>query len=61
MFTSLTLLYLQNGKAIKKFVQEGEDLGIRMQNAFQNGFDEGYENILLIGSDLPNISKEIID
>lgn len=45
----------------KKFVQEGEDLGIRMQNAFQNGFDEGYENILLIGSDLPNISKEIID
>ena len=45
----------------KKFVQEGEDLGIKMQNAFQNGFDEGYENILLIGSDLPNISKEIID
>jgi rSAM/selenodomain-associated transferase 1 len=42
-------------------VQEGEDLGIRMQNAFQNGFNEGYENIILIGSDLPNISKEIID
>jgi rSAM/selenodomain-associated transferase 1 len=48
-------------EADKKFVQEGEDLGIRMQNAFQNGFDEGYENIVLIGSDLPNISKEIID
>jgi len=45
----------------KKFVQEGEDLGIRMRNAFQNGFNEGYENIILIGSDLPNISKEIID
>lgn len=45
----------------KKFVQEGEDLGIRMRNAFQNGFDEGYENVILIGSDLPNISKEIID
>ena len=45
----------------KKFVQQGEDLGIRMQNAFQNGFDLGYENILLIGSDLPDISKEIIE
>jgi len=44
-----------------KFVQEGEDLGIRMRNAFQNGFEEGYENVILIGSDLPNISKEIID
>ena len=45
----------------KKFVQQGEDLGIRMQNAFQKGFDLGYENILLIGSDLPDISPEIIE
>lgn len=45
----------------KKFVQEGKDLGIKMQHAFQNGFDEGYENIILIGSDLPDISKEIIE
>jgi rSAM/selenodomain-associated transferase 1 len=45
----------------KKFVQEGADLGIRMRNAFQNGFEEGYQQIVLIGSDLPTISKEIID
>lgn len=44
-----------------KFVQEGEDLGTRMENAFQHGFEKGYDNIILIGSDLPNISKEIID
>lgn len=44
----------------KKFVQEGKDLGIKMQHAFQNGFDKSYENIILIGSDLPDISKEII-
>ncbi len=44
-----------------KFVQEGNDLGEKMQNAFQHGFDLGYQNIVLIGSDLPNISKEIID
>ncbi|MDG1040232.1 MAG: TIGR04282 family arsenosugar biosynthesis glycosyltransferase [Polaribacter sp.] len=45
----------------KKFVQKGADLGSRMQQAFQNGFDEGYENIVLIGSDLPTISKEIVE
>jgi len=45
----------------KKFIQECKDLGIRMQHAFQNGFDEGYENVILIGSDLPNISKKIIE
>lgn len=45
----------------KKFIQEGTDLGIKMQHAFQNGFNEGYDNIILIGSDLPDISKEIIE
>ena len=44
-----------------KFVQEGEDLGEKMKNAFQHGFNQGYENIVLIGSDLPNISKKIIE
>ncbi|WP_347173589.1 TIGR04282 family arsenosugar biosynthesis glycosyltransferase [Polaribacter uvawellassae] len=48
-------------KGSKKFIQEGKDLGIKMQNAFQSGFNDSYENILLIGSDLPDISKEIID
>jgi len=45
----------------EKFVQEGADLGIRMQNAFLNGFAQGYENIVVIGSDLPDISKEVIE
>ena len=44
-----------------KFVQEGENLGEKMKNAFQHGFDNGYENIILIGSDLPTISKEVIE
>ncbi|MBL4604940.1 MAG: DUF2064 domain-containing protein, partial [Flavobacteriaceae bacterium] len=44
-----------------KFVQEGENLGEKMKNAFQQGFDDGYENIILIGSDLPTISKEVIE
>lgn len=48
-------------KKDQKFVQQGNNLGERMQNAFQHGFEKGYENIILIGSDLPSISKEIID
>ena len=45
----------------KKYVQEGQDLGERMKNAFLNGFESGYENIVLIGSDLPDISNDILD
>ncbi|MCK0107770.1 TIGR04282 family arsenosugar biosynthesis glycosyltransferase [Flavobacteriaceae bacterium S0825] len=43
-----------------KTIQKGTDLGERMSNAFQDGFDDGYEKIALIGSDLPNISTKII-
>ena len=43
-----------------KLIQKGNDLGEKMQNAFKNGFSEGYEKIVLIGSDLPDISEKII-
>ena len=36
----------------EKFQQEGEDLGIRMQNAFEQAFADGYDNVLIVGSDL---------
>ncbi len=44
----------------EKFVQEGENLGVKMQNAINNGFEYGYKKVLLIGSDLPDISSSII-
>ena len=44
-----------------KFVQKGADLGEKMQNAFEKGFDDGFEKIILIGSDLPDISAKIIE
>ena len=44
-----------------KAIQEGHDLGERMKNAFKDGFEKGYENIILIGSDLPDISDSIIN
>jgi len=44
----------------QKEVQEGADLGARMFNAFKKGFDDNYEHIVLIGSDLPDISETIV-
>jgi uncharacterized protein len=45
----------------KYFFQDGEDLGIKMFNAFKTLFDEGYKKVSIIGSDFPNISVEIIN
>ncbi|WP_158844778.1 TIGR04282 family arsenosugar biosynthesis glycosyltransferase [Algibacter sp. L1A34] len=44
-----------------KTVQNGPDLGERMSNAFQQGFKDGYERIVLIGSDLPDITATQIN
>jgi rSAM/selenodomain-associated transferase 1 len=44
----------------KYFLQVGVDLGERMHNAFQTLFSKGYEKIVLIGSDLPTISVDIV-
>ena len=46
---------------VYKVVQEGENLGDRMKNAFNQGFKDGYKHIVLIGSDLPDISSKHID
>lgn len=43
-------------KYIKTFPQKGEDLGDRMHNAIDNLLSMGYENVILIGSDIPDIS-----
>jgi rSAM/selenodomain-associated transferase 1 len=43
-----------------KTVQSGADLGERMLNAFKDGFRDGYNKIVLIGSDLPDISSKHI-
>ncbi len=40
--------------------QQGRDLGERMLKAFERAFGNGYKRIVLIGSDCPDISREII-
>ncbi len=49
-----------NSKYAKRS-QEGIDLGERMCNAIKNGFNEGFGNIILIGSDIYDLNKDIIE
>lgn len=50
-----------NKAIFKKKVQTGSNLGERMKNAFQEGFQEGYENIIIIGSDLYDLDDRDLD
>ena len=45
----------------QKYQQVGEDLGIRMLHAFKNGFEAGYEKVMIIGSDLYDLSAKNIE
>lgn len=49
-----------NEKYVRKG-QNGKDLGEKMQNAFAEGFAHQYEKIVIIGSDCPEITQEIIE
>ncbi|WP_282017327.1 TIGR04282 family arsenosugar biosynthesis glycosyltransferase [Salegentibacter mishustinae] len=44
-----------------KKLQQGESLGERMKNAFQEGFKNGYQNIIIIGSDLYDLQREDLE
>lgn len=45
----------------KKEIQQGNDLGIRMKNAFDVSLAAGYEKTIIIGSDCPGIDKRILN
>lgn len=45
----------------EKFVQVGDDLGQRMKQAFERGFKAGYKRIIGVGSDLPDLSADIME
>ena len=50
-----------DAKIYQKHQQEGEDLGFRMQNAFQNSFNDGYDKVMIIGSDLCDLTPNHIN
>ena len=45
----------------QKYAQSGDDLGLRMQNAFQQAFNNSYEKVLIIGSDLFDLQEKHIN
>ena len=46
----------------KKHIQKNhDDLGVRMQYAFEQGFQQGYKNIIIIGSDMYDIATAEIN
>ena len=45
----------------QKKIQEGNDLGERMGNAFISSFTAGYKKAIIIGTDCPGIDKDILE
>ncbi len=48
-------------EAFRKKVQNGENLGARMANAIREAFENGYEQVVIIGSDCPDISEALFE
>lgn len=40
--------------------QEGDDLGTKMKNAFNKVFSTGSQKVIIVGTDIPDLSKKII-
>ncbi|MFZ1518691.1 MAG: TIGR04282 family arsenosugar biosynthesis glycosyltransferase [Ignavibacteriaceae bacterium] len=40
--------------------QQGKDLGNRMKNAFEKVFSTGAQKVIIIGTDIPDLSQEVI-
>ena len=43
------------------FLQRGSDLGERMQKAFEQAFEQGYQKVVIMGSDCPGITEDILN
>jgi uncharacterized protein len=49
-----------NSNQYHKKVQQGNDLGDRMKNAFASIFQKGYNKVVIIGTDCPQLNEKII-
>lgn len=50
-----------DGSFYNKRLQSGSHLGIRMLNAFQEVFNDGYKKVLIIGSDCYQLTTETLN
>lgn len=49
------------GTQYRYLPQQRENLGERMAHCFRQAFAQGFNRVVLIGSDLPDLPGEIID
>lgn len=45
----------------QKYLQQGDDLGVRMLNAFENAFQKNYKKVIIVGSDLFDLQAKHIE
>ena len=50
-----------DSKVYTKKQQQGKDLGLRMNHAFKQAFDAGYKKVIIIGSDMYDLSQQDIE
>nr|WP_232520913.1 TIGR04282 family arsenosugar biosynthesis glycosyltransferase [Allomuricauda nanhaiensis] len=50
-----------DSKIYAKKLQIGSDLGQKMANAFEEGFNSGFKKIVIIGSDMYDLSQEELE
>ena len=48
------------GKDFNYYSQQGNDLGLKMYNAFDTVFKRGYKKVIIIGTDAPDVSMKIV-
>jgi len=53
------ILFL-GGETVPALLQRGEDLGERLNNAVGDIFDQGYSNLVVVGSDMPLLTAEAV-
>lgn len=52
---------LWDANSFRKKLQNGDDLGQRMQNAFSEVLEMGYQKVIIIGSDLLDLNAELVN
>lgn len=52
---------LWESEFFKKEVQQGIDLGDRMENAFKEYFKKDYEKLVLVGTDCPTLNRDVLE
>lgn len=45
----------------EKHLQKGDNLGLRMQHAFNKAFADGYQKVVIIGSDCSTLTPKLVE